>query len=45
MAAALRVDKAHGRSAASEISPTSELHPASIPPNHPSFRPKRCKSQ
>jgi hypothetical protein len=45
MAAALRVDKSHGRPAASEISPTPALQPAPIPPQNRSFRSKRCKSQ
>jgi hypothetical protein len=45
MAAALRVDKSHSRSAASELSPTSERQPAQIAPQNQSFRSNRCKSQ
>ena len=43
MAAALRVDKSHGRHAASEISPTSHLHTASLAPGNQDFRYKRSK--
>jgi hypothetical protein len=45
MAAGLRVDKSHGRSAASEISPTTGQEPASLPPQNRNFGPKRCKIQ
>ncbi len=45
MAAALRVDKSHGRPPARGISPTTEPEPASISPQNRSFGSKRCKSQ
>ncbi|MBS1854001.1 MAG: hypothetical protein JST11_01445 [Acidobacteria bacterium] len=45
MAAALRVDKSHSRSAAREISPTTGPEPAPIPPHNRIFGSRRCKIQ
>jgi len=45
MAAALRVDKSHGRHTASEISPMSGHGPAPEPPQNRNFGSKRCKFQ
>jgi len=45
MAAALRVDKSHGKSAASEISPTPQQGPASLSPNYRNSGSKRSKNQ
>jgi hypothetical protein len=45
MAAALRVDKSHGCSVASGISPNSSQAPASLPPGTQLSGAKRCKIQ
>ncbi len=45
MAAGLRVDKHHGSSSPSGISPTVGTAPASLPPENRNLRSKRCKTQ
>jgi hypothetical protein len=45
MAAGLRVDKPHGSSSPSGISPTGGTTVAPIPPEHRNTGPKRCKAQ
>jgi len=45
MAAGLRVDKHHGSSSPSGISPTVATAPAPLPPENRNFRSKRCKTQ
>jgi hypothetical protein len=45
MAAGLRVDKPHGYSHTSGISPTSRMAHAPLPPDHRNPGPKRCKTQ
>jgi hypothetical protein len=45
MAAALRVDKSHGRAAARGISPTSETESESLPPESRCCGTRRCKTQ
>jgi hypothetical protein len=44
MAAGLRVEKPHGPSTPSGISPTDGDANAPLPPDHRSFAPKRCKT-
>jgi len=45
MAAALRVDKSHGRAAARGISPISETESESLPPESRCCGTRRCKTQ
>ena len=45
MAAGLRVEKPHGSSSSSGISPTGGTVHAPLPPDHRNSVPKRCKTQ